>query len=133
MKKTLIIAGIALTFAACGGNKSKDKTDSTATITTSTTETSSTIMPNDTAIGHALIVKSDCLTCHKVDHKIIGPAYNDVANKYSATEAVVDTLANKIIHGGSGNWGTIAMTAHPTLAVDSAKDMVRYILSLKKK
>jgi len=129
MKKTFILLAIAVAFSACGGSKSGSTTDSTTTTTTTTTETSATL--KDT-LGETLITKNDCLTCHKVDQKIVGPAYNDVANKYTATPAVIDTLANKVIKGGSGNWGSIAMTAHPNLSMDDARHMVRYILSLKK-
>ncbi len=75
---------------------------------------------------------SDCFTCHKIDSKVIGPAYNDVAAKYPATEANIDTLANKIIKGGSGVWGTTPMSGHPAVSVEDAKTMVKYILSLKK-
>lgn len=133
MKKTLIIFGLALTIAACNSNSNKSATDtSTTTTTTTTTEsTKSTSTTVDTA-GMALIKKNDCLTCHKVDQKVVGPAYQDVANKYTASEAVIDTLANKVIKGGSGNWGTIPMSPHASLSMDDARSMVKYILSLKK-
>lgn len=133
MKKTLVIFGLALAVSACNSNSNKSATDTssttTTTTTTATTKSSSTTV--DTA-GLALIKKSDCLTCHKMDQKVIGPAYQDVANKYTASDAVIDTLANKIIKGGSGNWGTIAMSPHATLSTGDAKEMVKYILSLKK-
>jgi len=131
MKKTFILLAIAIAFSACGGKKSGSTTDSTTTTTTTSTTTETSTTLKDT-VGEALIKNSDCLTCHKVDQKIVGPAYDDVANKYTATSAVIDTLANKVIKGGSGNWGSIAMTAHPTLSMDDARHMVRYILSLKK-
>ena len=63
----------------------------------------------DLAAGKALFLKSDCLTCHKMDVKLVGPAYYDVAKKYPPTEADYELLANKVISGGSGNWGTVAM------------------------
>ena len=78
------------------------------------------------AAGEKLITANDCLTCHKNDQKIVGPAYQDVAAKYPATDANIEMLANKVIKGGSGNWGTIPMTAHPQLAVADAKEMVKY-------
>jgi len=62
----------------------------------------------------------------------VGPAYQDVANKYTASPAVIDTLANKVIKGGSGHWGDVPMSPHPALAMDDAREMVKYILSLKK-
>ncbi|AZA76158.1 cytochrome C [Chryseobacterium sp. G0186] len=80
--------------------------------------------------GLKLIEGTDCLTCHKVDSKLIGPSYQEVAKKY--TDADLDMLAQKIIEGGKGNWGDIPMTPHDGLSKDNAKLMVKYILSLKK-
>ena len=85
----------------------------------------------DIAEGKALISKSDCLACHKLDVKLVGPAYADVAKKYPSTPANVTMLANKVIKGGTGVWGQIPMTPHPTLALADAKKMVKYVLSLK--
>ena len=82
------------------------------------------------ARGLALIEGSDCLSCHKADAKLIGPAYQEVAAKY--TEADIDKLADKIIDGGKGVWGEIPMTPHPDVDKENAKQMVKYILSLKK-
>lgn len=81
--------------------------------------------------GAQLISSSDCLSCHKEKIKIIGPAYEDVAKKYDATEKNIEMLAGKIIEGGSGVWGDIPMTPHPALSKSDAEEMVRYILSLK--
>ncbi|MFA7616687.1 MAG: c-type cytochrome [Moheibacter sp.] len=80
--------------------------------------------------GLAMIEASDCLACHKVDAKVIGPSYQEVAEKYS--EADIDMLAQKIIDGGAGNWGQVPMTPHPDVNMDKARTMVKYILSLKK-
>jgi cytochrome c len=82
--------------------------------------------------GEKLINKSDCLGCHNKTNKIIGPAYIDVAKKYPATEKNINALADKIIKGGTGVWGTMPMTAHASLKKEDAKLMVKYILSLKK-
>ena len=132
MKKVFLISGIALTVAACNSNSNKSTSDTTVTTSsTVSTTTKSTTLVTDTT-GLVLIKKSDCLTCHKVDQKVIGPAYTDVANKYTASDDVIDTLASKIIKGGSGNWGTTPMSAHPDLSMTDAKEMVKYILSLKK-
>ena len=79
--------------------------------------------------GLALIEGADCLTCHKVDAKQVGPSYQEVADKY--TEADVDKLATKIIEGGKGVWGEIPMTPHAGMSPDNAKKMVEYILTLK--
>ncbi|QJX49271.1 c-type cytochrome [Hymenobacter taeanensis] len=83
------------------------------------------------AMGAKLMEGADCASCHRVDEKLLGPAYTAVAAKYPATDANIAMLANKIITGGKGNWGDIAMTPHPGLSVDDAKEMTRYILNLK--
>ncbi len=80
--------------------------------------------------GLKLIEGTDCLTCHKIDSKLIGPSYQEVAAKYTDTD--LDMLAQKIIEGGKGNWGEIPMTPHAGLTKENAKLMVKYILSLKK-
>jgi cytochrome c len=81
--------------------------------------------------GKTLISKSDCLACHKVDQKLVGPAYNDVAKKYEANEKTIAYLANKIIKGGAGAWGEIPMSPHPTLSPADSREMAKYILSLR--
>jgi len=131
MKKSFIIFGLALAISACGYNKTTNSSGTDSTVTATSASQNTSVAVKDT-LGEALIQKNDCLTCHKLDQKIIGPAYNDVANKYTASPAVIDTLANKIIKGGSGNWGNIAMSPHPTLSMTDAREMVKYILSLKK-
>ena len=80
--------------------------------------------------GKNLIAKSDCLSCHKDDVKLLGPAYVDVAKKYDESAKNIDFLANKIIKGGAGNWGDIPMSPHADLPKADAQEMVKYILSL---
>ncbi len=83
--------------------------------------------------GLELAAKSDCFTCHTVDDKLTGPPYREVANKYAGLpDTIVTHLAGKIINGGSGVWGEIAMTPHPALSEADAEAIVRYILLLKK-
>lgn len=84
------------------------------------------------AKGEKLIAGSDCLACHKVDQKVVGPSYEEVAQKYEANDKNVTYLAGKIIKGGAGVWGQIPMSAHPNLSEGDAKEMARYILSLRK-
>ena len=81
--------------------------------------------------GGKLIAAADCASCHRERDKLLGHAYTAVAQKYPATPANVNMLASKIISGGSGHWGDIAMTPHPGLSKSDAQEMVRYILSLK--
>lgn len=82
--------------------------------------------------GERLIAKSDCVGCHKLDKKMIGPSYVEIAKKYPNNEKNVNYLAGKIIKGGSGVWGTMPMSAHSSLKKEDAKLMAQYILGLKK-
>jgi cytochrome c len=81
--------------------------------------------------GKALISKSDCLSCHKLNIKLIGPAYKDVATKYPANEANYTILTQKVINGGIGVWGQVAMAPHPNLPPADVKKMIKYILTIK--
>jgi cytochrome c len=67
-----------------------------------------------------------------VSEKLTGPSYKDVAAKYENTDANITLLAEKIIKGGQGVWGPIPMTPHAALSEADAKQMVKYILLLKK-
>jgi cytochrome c len=81
--------------------------------------------------GMVLVSKSDCLSCHKLDVKLVGPAYKDVAAKYPPTEANYNMLTQKVITGGSGVWGPVAMAPHTALPPADVKKMVEYVLSVK--
>ena len=125
MKKTLLfLSGLSLFLVACGG--SNESTDS------ATTSTPAVAAKPAMDAGELLIVKSDCLSCHHKENKLIGPAYQEVAAKYPATDENIAILASKVIKGGKGVWGAIPMTPHAKLTEDDAKTMVKYILSLKK-
>ena len=82
--------------------------------------------------GHDLMMKSDCMTCHKVDMKLVGPSFQEIAAKYKGQADVVDKLTEKVIQGGTGNWGQIPMMPHPALAKEEVKKMVEWILSQAK-
>jgi cytochrome c len=133
MKKVLLTMMIAAGLYACGGGESTESTEpkpiSNATVEEAAPAEAPVVAKKD---GKALIEASDCLTCHKVDSKVIGPAYQEVAKKYENNEANVKMLAQKIINGGQGNWGDIQMQAHKDISEEDASAMVEYILSLKK-
>ena len=82
--------------------------------------------------GNVLIAYSDCHTCHKEDQRSVGPAFRDIAERYPVNKAYIDMLAQKVIIGGSRNWGYPVMAPHPNLSFEDAKMMVTYILSLEK-
>jgi cytochrome c len=77
--------------------------------------------------------KSDCITCHKLDEKLIGPSYKEIAEKYGANaEEMIPKLAQKILEGGQGVWGEIPMTPHTALTKEEAETLVKYIFLLNK-
>lgn len=80
--------------------------------------------------GQNLINGLDCKACHSVDLESVGPSYRSIAARYSGKPGVTEQLVQKIIQGGSGNWGQRPMSSHPDLSVSDATEMVRYILSL---
>ena len=139
----MILFAAAFVMASCGNDNNNSNTTGTSGSDTAAAANNgaATDPGNATTAGAAasadadkglnLIASSDCLTCHKIEEKLVGPAYRDVAKKYAGQPGAVDSLANKIIHGGAGNWGPTPMSPHPALAKDDAKVMVQYILSLK--
>lgn len=78
-----------------------------------------------------LAQKKNCLACHAVDKKIVGPAYKDVAAKYHGQKDAVAKLAEKVQKGGVGVWGQVPMPANPQVSADEAKSLVTWILTLK--
>ena len=78
-----------------------------------------------------LAQKKNCLACHTVGQKVIGPAYKDVAAKYAGQPDAVAKLAQKVMKGGSGVWGVVPMPANPQVSEAEAKQLVQWILTLK--
>jgi cytochrome c len=131
----LALAGLA--FACGGGEKSAETTtpEAAAPAAAPAQEISLEDKYKDDPIyikGLEKLKTSDCTSCHMVERKIVGPSYADVAAKYENTEENVTMLAQKVIAGGVGVWGEVPMPAHPGLTEEDAKDMVRYVLLLKK-
>jgi cytochrome c len=79
----------------------------------------------------ALATSKNCMACHAVDKKLVGPAYKDVAAKYKGDKTAADKLAVKVIKGGSGTWGAIPMPANPQVNDADAKKLVAWVLSQK--
>ena len=137
MKKLVLGAVLlTLTMTSCSDKKPTETTVESNVMleepkpvdTAVSSAKSGTLTPE--AEGKELLEGMDCLSCHKVDAKLVGPSYQDVAAKYS--EADIDMLAQKIIDGGKGNWGDIPMTPHAGMSKENAQKMVKYILSLRK-
>ena len=78
-----------------------------------------------------LATAKNCMACHAVDKKLVGPSYKDVAAKYAGQKDAADKLAAKVIKGGSGVWGPVPMPANAQVSPDEAKKLATWILTLK--
>lgn len=83
---------------------------------------------SDAMVGKSLVSSLTCKTCHKEAETSIGPAYTDVAKKYSDKD--IPYLRTKIMNGGGGVWGETVMPANPNLKVSEMNALISYILSL---
>ncbi|MFL5774401.1 MAG: c-type cytochrome, partial [Flavisolibacter sp.] len=119
MKKFALISFVVF-MVSCGSN-SADKKESSDTKQDNSASSSTQSSDPDVEKGMNLVAKSDCLTCHQVEQASTGPAYMAVAGKYPDNDAVIDSLSKKVINGGSGNWGTVPMTPHPSISPEDAK------------
>jgi cytochrome c len=91
----------------------------------------STLVSNVAMANADLAKAKNCLACHAVATKVLGPAYKDVAAKYAGQKDAEDKLVKKVIKGGSGTWGTLAMPANPQVSEAEAHTLVKWILSQK--
>ena len=78
-----------------------------------------------------LAKKHNCLACHAVDKKLVGPAYKEVANKYRGDKTAEAKLIDKVKKGGVGVWGQIPMPPNSAVPDADVKSLVAWILSLK--
>lgn len=85
---------------------------------------------SETVMGRNLILASDCQSCHTENSPSVGPTYNQVAQRYKGQKDAASYLSDKIINGGSGAWGAVAMAAHPDIKPEEARQMVSWIMSL---
>lgn len=73
----------------------------------------------------------NCVACHAVDKKLIGPSYKDVAAKYANDKDALNKLTKKVREGGVGAWGQIPMPANPQVNADEAATLVKWIMTTK--
>lgn len=76
-----------------------------------------------------LAKKNNCFSCHAIDKKLVGPAYQDVSKKYAGQPNAEARLINSIRYGGSGKWGHVPMPAQPQLSDAEAKALATWVLS----
>jgi len=73
----------------------------------------------------------NCMACHAVSSKLVGPAYKDVAAKYAGQKDAENKLVAKVMKGGSGTWGAIPMPANPQVSEAEARTLVKWVLAQK--
>lgn len=89
-------------------------------------------LASNVALANADLAKAkNCMACHAIDKKVVGPAYKDVAAKYAGQKDAEDKLVQKVLKGGSGVWGPVAMPANTQVSEAEAHTLVKWILSQK--
>ena len=84
------------------------------------------------AFAQADLAKAkNCMACHAIGSKLVGPAYKDVAAKYAGQKGAEDKLVQKVMKGGSGVWGPVPMPANPQVSEAEARSLVKWVLSQK--
>jgi cytochrome c len=84
------------------------------------------------AMASADLAKSkNCMACHALDKKLVGPSYKDVAAKYGSDKDAVNKLAKKIREGGTGAWGQVPMPANPQVSDAEAQTLAKWVLTVK--
>ena len=78
-----------------------------------------------------LATKKNCMACHAVDKKLVGPSYKEVSAKYAGQKDAVDKLTQKVLKGGSGVWGAVPMPANAQVTPEEAKQLVEWVLTQK--
>ena len=79
----------------------------------------------------ALAQSKNCMACHSVDKKVVGPSFKDIAKKFGGQAGAADMLAQKIVKGSSGVWGPVPMPANTQVSEADAKALSNWVLSLK--
>jgi cytochrome c551/c552 len=76
----------------------------------------------------ALLQSNSCLSCHAIDHKVVGPAYHDVAAKYANDPQALAKVTSSIQQGGTGKWGDVPMPPFTQLSPDDLKTLATFVL-----
>ncbi len=92
---------------------------------------SATTLLSPAFADQALATAKNCMACHALDKKLVGPSYKDVAAKYAGDKSAVDKLASKIQKGGAGAWGPVPMPANTQVNDAEAKKLAAWVLTAK--
>ena len=89
------------------------------------------LIAGQASADEALAKAKNCMSCHAVDKKVVGPSYKDVAKKYAGQADAAAKLEAKVKKGGSGKWGTVPMPPNPAVSDADIKKLVAWILATK--
>ncbi|MBL8514312.1 MAG: c-type cytochrome, partial [Betaproteobacteria bacterium] len=76
-----------------------------------------------------LATKHNCMACHRVEGKLLGPSFKEIAGRYAGKGDAMTTLSARIMSGGAGNWGQIPMPPNPNVGEHDLSALVKWILS----
>lgn len=84
------------------------------------------------AMANADLAKGkNCMACHAMSSKLVGPAFKDIAAKYAGQKDAEDKMVQKVLKGGSGVWGAVPMPANPQVSEAEARTLVKWVLAQK--
>ena len=89
------------------------------------------VVPAAAFANQELAQQKNCMACHALDKKLVGPAYKDVAAKYAKENDAYKKLADKIQKGGSGVWGPVPMPANTQVNQAEAETLAKWVLTIK--
>ena len=88
------------------------------------------LLTSPAAFASADLAKAkNCVACHSVERKMIGPAYKAMAERYAKDDSALKLLSEKVVKGGGGNWGPMPMPPQPSVSPEEAEELVKWILS----
>lgn len=89
-------------------------------------------LASSSAMASADLAKAkNCMACHAVANKLVGPAFKDVAAKYAGQKDAEAKLTAKVLKGGAGAWGAVPMPANPQVSEAEAKNLVKWVMAQK--
>ena len=89
-------------------------------------------LASNAAMANADLSKAkNCMACHAVANKVVGPSYKDIAAKYAGQKDAEDKLTQKVLKGGGGVWGPVPMPANTQVSEAEARTLVKWVMAQK--
>lgn len=112
-----------------GNDKGAEKTDSMPKVAAASTNQSEAKNTGSNVKAHELVKANGCTACHGLTNKIVGPGFNEIANKYKGKADSEAYLTGKIKNGGAGVWGPIPMPPQPNVKENDVKEIAKWLIS----